>query len=139
MKSLALLSTIVLSIVFAPGVTSGALSSWYTDVPDFSAFHDGIYYMTQAGYVSGYEDNTFLPENPVTRVEALKMILEATEVTLEWEETAAFPDTEADAWYMEYVNTAVNKGIANGNDDGTFKPLNTVNRAEAQKCSPSGR
>ncbi|MEK9159463.1 MAG: septal ring lytic transglycosylase RlpA family protein [Patescibacteria group bacterium] len=133
MKSLALLSTIALSIVLAPGVTSGALSSWYSDVPDHDAYHDGIYYMTQAGFVSGYEDNTFQPENPVSRVEALKMLLEATETSLAWEESAVFPDVEAEAWYMEYINTAVDKGIVRGHDDGNFKPLDTVNRAEALK------
>ncbi len=133
MKPLALLSTILISILLAPGVTSGALSSWYTDVPEKDAYYDGIYYMTQAGYVSGYEDNTFRSENDVSRVEALKMILEASEVELGWEETAGFPDMEADAWYMDYVNTAVNKGIMTGNDDGTLAPLSTVNRAEALK------
>lgn len=133
MKPLALLSTFALSILFAPGVTSGALSSWYTDVPENDTYYDGIYYMTQAGYVSGYEDGTFLPENPVSRVEALKMILEASEVELAWEETVSYPDTTAEEWYMDYVNTAANKGIATGHADGNFKPLDTVNRAEALK------
>lgn len=133
MKPLALLSTFLISILFAPGVTSGALSSWYTDVPENDAYYDGVYYMTQSGYALGYEDNTFRAENDVSRVEALKMILEASEVPLEWQEEAAFPDMEAGAWYNEYVNTAVNRGILSGNDDGTLAPLSTVNRAEALK------
>ncbi|MFA4814669.1 MAG: septal ring lytic transglycosylase RlpA family protein [Candidatus Gracilibacteria bacterium] len=133
MKPLAFLGTILLSLLIAPGVTSGSLSSWYTDVPDNDAYYDGIYYMTQAGFVNGYEDGTFQPVSPVSRVEALKMILAAGGVTLGWEETVAYPDTVADEWYMEYVNTAANKGVATGHDDGTFKPLDTVNRAEALK------
>ncbi len=134
MKPLALLSTTLISILFAPGVTSGALSSWYTDVPENNSYYDGIYFMTQAGYVLGYEeDNTFRPENEVSRVEALKMILEASDVELSGGTEATFPDMEADAWYTDYVNTAVSSGVISGNDDGTLAPLSTVNRAEALK------
>lgn len=134
MKSLALLSTIVLSIVLAPGVTSGALSDWYSDVPDNLATHDGIYYMTQAGFVTGYEDNTFLPENPVSRVEALKMILSAAEVELvDPEYPAPFTDTDPTQWYQDYLDTSMSLEIISGHPDGTFKPLDTVNRAEALK------
>lgn len=134
MKSLALLSTIALSIVLAPGVTSGALSSWYTDVADHDAHYDGIYYMTQAGFVSGYEDNTFQPQNPVSRVEALKMILSATEVELvDTEYPAPFTDTDSSQWYQDYLDTSVSLEIISGYPDGTFKPLDTVNRVEALK------
>ena len=134
MKSLALLSTIVLSIVLAPGVTSGALSSWYSDVPDNNAYHDGIYYMTQAGFASGYEDNTFLPENPVSRVEALKMILSASEVEIiDQEVPSPFTDTDPTQWYQDYLDTSISLQIISGYPDGTFKPLETLNRAEALK------
>ena len=134
MKSLALLSTIVLSVMFAPGVTSGALSSWYTDVPDKDAYHDGIYYMTQAGFVTGYEDSTFLPKNPVSRVEALKMILSAAEVELVSPEyPTPFTDIDSAQWYQDYLDTSVSLEIISGYPDGTFKPLETVNRAEALK------
>lgn len=134
MKPLALLSTFVLSILFAPGVTSGALSSWYTDVPENDTYYDGIYYMTQAGFVSGYEDGTFLPGNPVSRVEGLKMILAASEVELvDPEVPATFTDTDSTQWYQDYLDTALALEIITGHPDGSFKPLDTVNRAEALK------
>jgi hypothetical protein len=133
MKVQAFLATLSLSLLLAPAVTSGALSSWYSDVPDYSSSYDGIFYLTQSNVVTGYEDGTFHPNDPVSRVEALKMILLDTEVPLSWEETAAFPDIEEDAWYMDYVNTAVSKGIMNGDPEGTFRPTDPVNRAEALK------
>lgn len=134
MKSLALLSTLFASLLLAPGVTSGSLSSWYTDVPDHDAAYDGIYYLTQAGFVSGYEDGSFKPENEVSRVEALKMILETSEVELvDPEVPAQFSDLETGEWYMDYVNSAFALEIITGHPDGSFKPLDTVNRAEALK------
>ena len=68
MKRIAILGVLILSIALAPGVTSGALSSWYTDVPDHNVYYDGIYYLTQAEDVSGYEDGTFKPAQDVSRV-----------------------------------------------------------------------
>ncbi|MFA6024251.1 MAG: septal ring lytic transglycosylase RlpA family protein [Candidatus Gracilibacteria bacterium] len=133
MRSITFLGPILASLLLAPGVTSGALSSWYTDVPDHHAYYDGVYYGTQAGFLTGYEDGSFGPMNPVNRVEALKMILEVSEVPLEWTEVASFPDIEVDAWYINYVNTAAELDIVSGHEDGSLKPLDTVNRAEALK------
>jgi hypothetical protein len=132
-RSITFLGPILASLLLAPGVTSGALSSWYTDVPDHHAYYDGVYYGTQAGFLTGYEDGSFGPMNPVNRVEALKMILEVSEVPLEWTEVASFPDIEVDAWYINYVNTAAELDIVSGHEDGSLKPLDTVNRAEALK------
>lgn len=133
MKPLALSSALLFSVLIAPGVQSGALSSWYLDVPEKHMYYDGIYHLTLSEAVTGYEDGNFLPMQEVNRVEALKMILEASEVPLGWEESVSYPDTEEEAWYMDYVHTAGALGIATGNDDGTFRPTATVNRAEALK------
>lgn len=133
MKPFALLSAILFSILIAPGVRSGALSSWYLDVPEQHMYYDGIYHLTLNEAVTGYEDGNFLPMQEVNRVEALKMILEASAVPLGWQTPATYPDLQSEAWYMDYVNTATELGIVKGNEDGTFKPENTVNRAEALK------
>ena len=132
---------LVLAFLFPPVVTSGALDSWYTDIPDHQAYYDGIYYMTQADWVSGYEDGTFRPEDEVSRVEALKMILEvAGVVNMDISDNivtplpvADFSDTEAGVWYEDYIKKAFELGIISGYSDGTFKPEANVNRAEALK------
>ncbi len=43
---------------------------------------------------------------------------------------AAFPDVPSTANYAEAVNILTNLGIIKGADDGTFKPNNTITRAE---------
>jgi hypothetical protein len=175
-------AAVFLSFSFSPLILSGATEGWYLDVPEYSSTYDGIYYLTEQGVVSGYEDGNFLPDEPVNRVEALKMILGATghspelslpleEVTTETvpdtveeiaeeitddandvaEETSTkteesgqeveaiepaaplFPDLELGSWYEPYVKLAYGLNIMTGNDDGTLRPENTVNRAEALK------
>ena len=44
-----------------------------------------------------------------------------------------FKDTDLNAWYGSTLKTAVAKGIVAGYPDGTFKPAQTVNRAEYLK------
>lgn len=132
-KAAGLLLSLALSF-FAPHiVTSGALDSWYTDVPDHSVYYDGIFYMTQAELVTGYDDGTFLPDREVSRVEALKMILEYSAVEDSTTLELKFSDTDPDAWYNNYLSTALGLGIISGYPDGTFLPENTVNRVEALK------
>jgi hypothetical protein len=126
-----------LSFAFSPMILSGAAEGWYLDVPEYSSSYDGVYYMTEQGLVTGYEDGNFRPDDPVTRVEALKMILGATNHDALSIDLAlkipSFPDTEADAWYTPYVALAYNLQIMTGNDDGTLRPETSVNRAEALK------
>ncbi len=44
-----------------------------------------------------------------------------------------FPDVTEDQWFYPYVMTIKDWNIVNGNDDGTFKPSNNINRAEFSK------
>ncbi len=133
MKRIGAFLGLILSLSFAEPVTSGALDSWYTDVPDHSVYYDGIFYMSQAELVTGYDDGTFLPDQEVSRVEALKMILEYSAVEDTTTVELSFLDTDPDAWYSNYISTALGLGIISGYPDGTFLPENTVNRVEALK------
>ncbi|MBE0448664.1 MAG: S-layer homology domain-containing protein [Actinobacteria bacterium] len=46
---------------------------------------------------------------------------------------STFSDIPADAWYKIYVEVLVAKGVISGYPDGTFKPLNSITRAEFSK------
>lgn len=137
MKSTVIISAVFLSLLFAPGVSSGALSSWYSDVPDHYWHYDGIFYMTQAGYVTGYEDGTFDPERLVSRVEALKMLMEAREnkddTVSDTSVSLPFSDLSMEAWYFSYVTKAYNLGIVSNNENHVFRPEDPINRVEALK------
>jgi hypothetical protein len=69
----------------------------------------------------------------VSRVEALKFILNGINSNLITARELPFPDTGAKEWYSDYVATGYNRQIVEGYPDSTFKPANTVNRAEFLK------
>ena len=46
---------------------------------------------------------------------------------------ATFTDVTETSVYYEAVNTLVGKGVINGYEDGSFKPENTITRAEFSK------
>jgi len=48
---------------------------------------------------------------------------------------AQFSDVPMDAWYYDYVMNLVDMGIVDGNPDGTFRPDNSLNRAEMAKIA----
>ncbi|MFC1615515.1 S-layer homology domain-containing protein [Patescibacteria group bacterium] len=66
-----------------------------------------ICYAKDQKWINGFEDGTFLPDEPVTRAEALKMIYEAEfEKNISENNFLADPmikDIPEDAWYKKYV------------------------------------
>ena len=137
MKFRPLIAAIILAF-FIPRPMSSDAASWFMDVPDNYVYRDSIWYMTATNVVSGYEDGTFLPETEINKVEALKIILNASgkydsEAYSSQDTSADFTDLDKNAWYMEYIEKALSEGIISGNPDGTFTPENSVNRAEVLK------
>ncbi|MBN1258960.1 S-layer homology domain-containing protein [Candidatus Peregrinibacteria bacterium] len=105
----------------------------FTDVSRINPHYEAIKWMKEQGIISGYSDGTFKPDNTVNRVEALKMLMLAFNVPAGPAGELPFADTENAAWYSATLATALNKGIVSGYDDGTFKPAQTVNKAEYLK------
>jgi hypothetical protein len=106
--------------------------------PDVAEDHpnaESINYLKDRGIIQGYEDGMFLPDNPVNRVEALKIILLSAETDIDEELTSNFPDIPEDAWFYSFVSNAVSKEIAKGYDDGTFQPAAQINFVETLKIA----
>ncbi len=105
----------------------------FTDVNTSSDNAAAIDYLKTSGIISGYSDGSFKPKNSLNRAELLKILVEGTGYSPD--ETVyknCFPDVKAD-WYAKYVCYAKEQGWISGYPDGTFKPSNNVNKAEALK------
>lgn len=136
MRSKLFLFGFFLSLFFPPAVLSGALETWYSDVAENHEYYAAIYSMTEAEVVNGYADESFLPLQSVSRVEALKMILELTDHTVEGfspQTEVSFDDWNEEEWYVPYVEYAFEQGIMVGDESGTLRPNDPVNRVEAIK------
>jgi hypothetical protein len=88
---------------------------------------------TAKGFVSGYPDGTFLPDQPVTRAEFTVMISCAMNLQKE-QGTLSFTDKERiPSWAQEEVMLTVKAGIIEGYPDGSFRPDNQITRTEMAK------
>ncbi|MBN2307164.1 S-layer homology domain-containing protein [Candidatus Peregrinibacteria bacterium] len=105
----------------------------FSDVSKAHPNYEAIKYLQAQGIISGYSDGTFKPGNTVNRVEALKMLMLAFNVEAGPGGKLPFSDTDDGAWYAATLATALGKGIVKGYDDGSFRPSNTVNKAEYLK------
>jgi len=92
---------------------------------------DRVYIITavEYGLINGYPDQTFRPDNTITRSE-IAAILSRSEI-LKASIDASFKDVPADYWAGEAIRAVQEAGLFNGYEDGTFRPDQKMTRAEA--------
>ncbi len=97
------------------------------DHPNFAA----IRWAKHNGVVSGYEDGSFGPEDPVTREQIASLLWNQQGGQEQEPPRAPFTDLEAVSdWARTAVNWAYQAKMMSGNTDGTFLPQNNATRAE---------
>ena len=102
-------------------------SNPFSDVPKGYWAANYIGYMQQFGIVTGYTDGSFRPNAPVTRAEFAAIASRFEKLTPGRKSFTDVPDTY---WAARYINFAATRGWVTGYSDGTFKPENTITRAE---------
>lgn len=109
------------------------LSQLFSDLSDTSPYYTAVKYLNGKGVLTGYPDGTVRLENPISRVEVLKLIFMGTEKEVIDGINVNFPDTSNNEWYAPFLGTAFQDGIVEGYPDGSFKPTQGVNRSEFLK------
>lgn len=144
----------VVNRAFGVNAKDMSLTQDFSDVSTSAWYYQDIKAAARLGYIEGYEDGTFRPNQPITRQEAAKIIakLHANIGLADGEEMAdveivvpdingnnvhkdtktSFKDDESIAvWADESVKYLKDADIINGYEDNTFKPGNDIKRAEA--------
>ena len=126
-----------LSVAAMAAATSPA-SAWYTnagfkDVADAHPNSEAITYVKSEGIVEGYPDGTFRPNATINRAEFVKILMGVFEDDGRMCKIAPFTDVDQTAWYATYAHRARCQGIIDGYPDGSFRPANSINFAEAAK------
>ncbi len=85
-------------------------------------------YHYHAPYVQGMGDGTFHPGDSLSRNQAAKMLVSASEAKLA--DALDCPFNDVPGWARVYVATAYNRGYMRGYTDGTFRGQNRISRAE---------
>ncbi len=92
------------------------------------------------GYIIGYPDGTVRPEANITRAEVVTIFFRMLTDNARnhyWAQTNKFTDVAEDDWYNTAISTLANAGVLDGYTDGTFKPNDTITRAELIKIASS--
>lgn len=92
------------------------------------------------GYIIGYPDGTVRPEANITRAEVVTIFFRMfTDSARDyyWKETNKFTDVADTDWYNLAISTLANAGVLDGYTDGTFRPNETITRAELIKIASS--
>lgn len=128
-KLFVIISTIVILCV-------GSVSFAATSLKDVknTKYEDSVDTLITLGLVNGYEDDTYKPNNTITRAEMAKLMVVALgqdgKVSEASKKQSKFKDMKGN-WAYGYVNVASDLGVINGYPDGTFGPQNNVSYAEA--------
>ena len=110
----------------------------YPDTKDNWA-RDAIQAMTQAGYLSGYADNTFKPSAQITREQAAAIYGKVLQHNLNEQELAeiatkesstSYSDVEADRWSSSTIKLVSAAGVMEGTSKTAFTPSKTMDREQ---------
>ncbi|MGI5880818.1 MAG: S-layer homology domain-containing protein [Syntrophomonadaceae bacterium] len=120
----------LVSMVCTQPMSATADAVSFTDVKG----HWAITYinnLTNLGYLKGYPDKTFKPDNNMTRAEFTTALINCAEISLPATGNS-FADTGSH-WGKKYIEAAVKNGILEVDEypQGLFKPDSTIKRSEA--------
>ena len=122
-----------------------SLTTEFEDVECGQWYYADVKAAALAGYINGYEDGTFRPDQPITRQEAAKIIaklhngadveevaedINGVEVQLDTK-TKFKDDLDIAVWADESVEYLTDENIIKGYDGNLFMPQNNIKRAEA--------
>jgi len=124
----------------------GSLNYSFSDI-QYHRFAKEIGELADKGILQGYSDGTFKPEKPVTRAEALKLILmskndmekekglgkEVNFTKYAAKDAFKFRDVTKRDWFNKFVQYAAEKKVLSGYADKSFRPQNPVTVVEALK------
>lgn len=80
--------------------------------------------------VDGYEDGSFGPERSITRAEFAAIVARSLGLDTSASSSSTFSDVQSGDWYAGVVSAAVQSGLVDGYEDGTFRPNAQINREE---------
>lgn len=100
----------------------------FSDVPADAWYAKAVNTLASLGMLGGYPDGTFRPDAPITRAEfaAIALAFAYDPVNA----SCSYTDVNTAAWYYTYVAQATTYGWIGGYPDGTFRPNNSITRAE---------
>lgn len=130
------LSALLLSLVILVMSTGMAMAdnsdklSRFTDVRPGQIFYDAIEYVVTNGYFNGVSEDTFAPNELMTRAMMVTVLGRMAGVEGDAEQVSMFSDVNPESYYSKYLAWAVENDIVQGLGNGKFGPSNIVTREQ---------
>ena len=105
-----------------------AVTVSFTDVASDAWYAEAVNTLASLGMITGVGDNRYEPDRSITRAEFTAIAMRFAD--LETGGDNIFSDVAENAWYYDYVVGSIQYGWITGYPDGTFRPENTITRAE---------
>ncbi|MCL2739756.1 MAG: S-layer homology domain-containing protein, partial [Oscillospiraceae bacterium] len=109
----------------------------FPDVKDADWFYAAVMAAAKAKITNGFEDGSFRPTVSITRQDAATMILRtfaALEAEFKGNDAIELTDLDKVATYAKVaVETLAKNGVINGYEDKSFRPTQSITRAETVK------
>lgn len=78
----------------------------FSDLPQNHWAYNAVKFMVERGIITGYPDNTFRPDNPVTRAEFARIMVISLNLPIKVTDNPSFKDVPKDHWAYPYIETA---------------------------------
>lgn len=105
-----------------------AITVSFSDVASDAWYAEAVNTLASLGMITGVGDNKYEPDRSITRAEFTAIAMRFADLATGGENV--FSDVAEDAWYHDYVVGSIQYGWITGYSDGTFRPENTITRAE---------
>ncbi len=128
------LTSFILSACMTIGFGATSFAALPSDATD-SKYKDAIEVLGALGIMVGdAETGAFRPNDTIKRSEFAKVAVTSMglgSVAESSEHATKYPDVVENHWANGYINVATNQGIVIGDDQGNFRPDDTITYAEA--------
>ena len=105
----------------------------FVDIHEKDAPAEAIYRMAEMGFLSGYKDNSFQPQKPLSRAEFASLVSKIKNLKKSHVTKVLYQDVSPAFWAAPHIEAVVQAGLMSPYLDGSFKPSNIVTHAEASE------
>lgn len=107
-------------------------NSLFVDIKEDYKYFKELKYFKENNIISWFLDKTFRPNNNITRIEALKIMLLANNILGIKDLESVFSDIKTSSWENTYINAWIESWVVSL-DNKKFYPFRNVSRVEALK------
>ncbi|MEC1177886.1 alpha/beta fold hydrolase [Metasolibacillus meyeri] len=129
-------ATLIAATAITPAIVSPSMTyaeqPIFSDIQPSSSYASAIKLLHDKGAITGFSDNTFRPQDTITRQHAL-IVLERLIAFPSIRDGMEFTDVSEHHSYYETIQNAYKAGLIDGQPDGSFNPNAPITRAQIAK------